>query len=149
MNNRAMVLALLRIKLNYRHMYQYAAFKLVRHAKTIQNYKLLYTPWVISAFGRITVCEHKKWFSRLCILHRFFRCKLHRFFRCKLHRIWKPKKKSDPNSQFDVITSIWQVFLLSNKLKPAGSFCAILARKLEPAGIFFANFDDFGQVHSG
>ena len=43
----------------------------------------------------------------------------------------------------------WQVFFWINKLKPAGSFCAILARKLEPAGIFFANFDDFGQVHSG
>ena len=44
---------------------------------------------------------------------------------------------------------MWQVFFWSNTLNPAGSFCAILARKLEPAGIFFANFDDFGQVHSG
>ena len=40
-------------------------------------------------------------------------------------------------------------FLGVRKLNRAGSFCAILARKLEPAGIFFANLDDFGQVHSG
>ena len=129
------------------------ATKKISRRKKRQNIfsTYFYSTWRKQVFSAIC-CENSIWGRRYTdcnIIKSWYISTNHSFWS------WYHYPASDLNSH--VVTlfewpkklSYGKFFFWIRKLNRAGSFCAILARKLEPVGIFFANFDDFGQVHSG